>query len=140
MTREQERIRTLFDQLMSAPLKGFPNRYSRYPKLEAPSEHGVYVIYGTRMKVLYVGRTYRGQAYGGGFQDRGAGGGLQRRLITQRQKIVGSEAGCKFRCLVVKNPRERALLEHYTIGFLCPKHVGTADKDKIGQNIMPQSN
>ena len=139
MTREQERIRTLFDQLMSAPLKGFPNRYSRY-KLEAPSEHGVYVIYGPRMKVLYVGRTYRGQAYGRGFQDRGAGGGLQRRLITQRQKIVGSKAGCKFRCLVVKKPRERTLLEHYTIGFLCPKHVGAADKDKIGQNIMPQSN
>src|ERR1700730_2421139 len=131
MTREQERIRTLFDQLMSAPLKGFPNRYDRYTKLEAPSEHGVYVIYGPRMQILYVGRTYRSF-------NLDFGGGLQRRLITQRQKI-GSKAGCKFGCLVVTKPRERALLEAYTTGFLCPKHLGLHDKEKTGQHIVPQS-
>ncbi len=114
MTREQKRIRTLFDQLMSAPLKDFPYRYTKF---DTASEQGVYVIYGPRLKVLYVGRTYRGDNYSGG---------LRRRLITQRQKIQG---GSKFRCLVVKKPRERALLEAYATGFLCPKQIGLAHKD-----------
>jgi hypothetical protein len=76
------------------------------------------------MKVLYVGRTTRGQL-----------GGLRRRLITHRKKI-GSARGCKFRCLIVKKPRDRALLEAYATGFLCPKHIGLADKEKLSQMML----
>jgi hypothetical protein len=32
--------------------------------------------------------------------------------------------GYTFRCLAVKEPRRRALLEAYAIGFLCPAHIG----------------
>jgi hypothetical protein len=31
----------------------------------------------------------------------------------------------KFRCIVVRSDRQRALLEAYAIGFLCPAHMGT---------------
>jgi hypothetical protein len=121
MTREQEqeRIKTLFDQLVSAPLNDFPDRYTKF---DAPPELGVYVIFSPLLEVLYVGRTTRTQYPGV------SGGGLRRRLKTQRQKI-GFEPGSKFRYLIVIDARERALLEAYAIGFLCPKHLGLGDKD-----------
>jgi hypothetical protein len=33
--------------------------------------------------------------------------------------------GYAFRCLAVKRARQRALLEFYATGWLCPAHLGT---------------
>jgi hypothetical protein len=82
MTCEQERIRTLFDQLMNQPLKDFPQRYAQF---DAPFEDGVYVIYGARMKVLYVGRTTGPGSPGTGLRRR-----LTRTGQESRHAAVGS--------------------------------------------------
>jgi hypothetical protein len=36
-------------------------------------------------------------------------------------------SGYKFRYLIVENPRDRALLEPYAIGCLCPAFIGYGD-------------
>lgn len=36
--------------------------------------------------------------------------------------------GYGFRYLTVKNPRQRALLEAYAIGVLCPAHIGLGEE------------
>jgi hypothetical protein len=110
---ERERIRALFDQLMNAPVKSFQRGM-----LDEPKQHGVYVIYSPRGKVLYVGRTYRANF-------RANLEGLQRRLTSHRKKY--GPKGCKFRCLIVKSPRQRALLEAYATGCLCPVDLGLGE-------------
>jgi hypothetical protein len=112
---ESEIVRTLFEKLINAPLKSFP-----LPRgaLDVPHEDGVYVIYGRRRRVLYVGRTYRSLL---------GGGSLNRRLSTHRTKY--GPRRCLFRYLVVKNSRKRALLEHYATGYLCPADLGLGDKE-----------
>jgi hypothetical protein len=118
---ERELIKTLFEELMRSPLQPFPGHRG---KLDAPIEPGVYVIYGARGKVLHVGRTPRGLL------------GLRQRLTNHLHGMSsfvikylnrdGSKLrnGCGFRCIVVKNPRRRALLEAYATGCLCPAHLG----------------
>jgi hypothetical protein len=39
----------------------------------------------------------------------------------------GQAARYKFRCVVVENPRLRALLESYATGQLCPAHLGLGE-------------
>jgi hypothetical protein len=68
---ERELINVLFGRLINAPLETFP--LTRGP-LGVPDQHGVYVIYGPRGKVLYVGRTQRAMI--------NSGSGLRRRLAA----------------------------------------------------------
>jgi hypothetical protein len=124
MTREQGDIRKLFDALTNARLQSFPSPRGH---LDAPIAPGVYVIYGPRGNVLHVGRTPRGFL---GIRQR-----LTNHLHGQSSFTVKYLNGdgaklrnCKFRCLVVRNPRRRALLEAYATGFLCPAHLGLSDK------------
>jgi hypothetical protein len=49
---EPEIIKALFDELMLAPLQRFPKVGV---KLDVPTQPGVYVLYGSKGKVLYVG-------------------------------------------------------------------------------------
>jgi hypothetical protein len=121
---EREIIRALFDELVHSPLQLFP---AHRGTLVAPIHPGTYVIYGARGKVLYVGRTPRGR------------GGLRQRLTNHLHGMSsftktflngdGSKLrnGCGFRCLVIKNPRRRALLEAYATGCLCPAHLGLGE-------------
>jgi hypothetical protein len=105
---EPEEIAGLFDKLMAAPLQGFPSRGTR---LNISTKHGVYLIYDSRGKVRYVGRTDRNVV--------GRPGGLQRRLTGHRTKY-GPE-GCEFRYLKVKTLRWRTFLEAYARGHVCPR-------------------
>jgi len=121
---EVDEVRGLFGCLIDGR-----QRPCRFPvkarQLEAPDEHGVYVIIrrcsGT---VAHVGRTCRGKT------------GLRGRL---RRHVQGNSSFVKtclhgnrnvlprdyeFRYLVVKKARLRALLEYYAIGRLCPRHLG----------------
>lgn len=121
MTRQQKVVDALFAKLMQAPLHEFPEPRQR---LNAPDRQGVYMICGPRGRVLYVGRTLRGR------------GGIARRLrrhLAGRSSFVNGYLGgndswvrdnCRFRYLVVRSPRRRALLEAYAIGHLCPAHLG----------------
>ncbi len=121
MTSEQETVRAQFNELRRAPLQTFP---APRKKLDAPDGQGVYLIYSPQDKVLHVGRTYRGK---GGLAQRlcnhmaGASSFTSHYLEGQGSKLRN---GYKFRCLIVKNARLRALLEAYAVGYLCPAHIG----------------
>jgi hypothetical protein len=114
---EPETIAGLFDKLMAAPLQGFPNRGTT---LDVSTEHGVYVIYDSRGKVRYVGRTIRKGAIRGG---------LQGRLTNHRTKYAPKR--CKFRFLEIKSGRHRTLLEAYATGHLCPLDLRYGDTEKM---------
>ncbi|HXE85705.1 MAG TPA: hypothetical protein VN524_02765 [Hyphomicrobiaceae bacterium] len=118
---ENEIIKSLFDDLMRAPLQKFP---AQRGELAAPKEQGVYIIYSPSHDVLHVGSTPK------------ARNGIAQRLrnhLSARSSFAsrylngdGSRLrqGYVFRCLVVENRRLRALLEAFAIGHLCPAHIG----------------
>lgn len=127
-TGERGQILALFNQLVSSTLHQFPlSRNS----LDAPSGHGVYVIYASDGLALHVGKSSRGRQ------------GLRQRLVNHlagqssfvNLYFVGDRTqlrnGCCFRYLEIENPRLRALLEAYAIGYLCPAHIGLNDKLKV---------
>lgn len=114
-------IKKLFDLLIIQSKHSFPVPYH---SIDAPTNHGVYIIY-KKEEVLHVGRTIRGIE------------GLRQRLKNHLHgkssftraylKGIGGklrENIYAFRYLEVSDPRERALLEAYSIGILCPKHIG----------------
>jgi len=115
---EPELVKALFDQLVKAPIKTFC-RGCR----DVPNEEGVYVIYGPYpWDVRYVGRTHRA-VLRVPFRR-----GLRRRLSNHKAKYAPKH--CSFRFLVVKDPRQRALLEAYATGHLCPADIRVG---KIGE-------
>jgi hypothetical protein len=119
-SNEVERVQSLFDELIRTPLITFPS--SRYDPLDVPTDHGVYVVEDAEGNVLHVERTKDG------------GKGLQQRLHDHMLAMssfawsyVREEGNvlcgvCKFRYVLVSDPRERGFLECYAIGRLCPKH------------------
>ena len=131
MPSEYQQIKNQSKKLCSQEPHSFPKPYGR---LDVPKEHGVYIIreeIRRRKKVLHVGRTLRGK------------GGLHQRLMNH---LHGSSSftiyflgnnGAKLRedrytyqYLIVEEPRERALLEAYTTGTLCPEHVGLGEEEE----------
>ncbi len=129
ISNEQYAIKRLLIRLCDAPLKAFP-KSREY--LDAPKERGVYIIYGPRGTVLHVGCTPRAN---GGIAQRLRDHMASQSSFTQKYfdgpknkkgaKLRGTHS---YRCLVVKNPRKRALLEALAIGHLCPKHIGHGDR------------
>lgn len=126
MKRETETVSALFAELMRSPLQLFPEFGQR---LIAPDRRGVYVIYGPRGKVLHVGRTP--SAKGGIAQRLGSHMAANSSFTKKYLRGDGSKlrGKCKFRCIVVKNPRLRALLEAYATCHLCPAHLGLGSRD-----------
>jgi excinuclease UvrABC nuclease subunit len=116
-----EKIDKLFVELKRAPLHKFPSPRGH---LEAPSRQGVYVIYSPSGRVLHVGSTPRAR--------KGIAQRLRNHMSTQSSftiKYLGEDGsrlrrGYKFRCLIVRSERRRALLEAHAIGQLCPAHIG----------------
>jgi hypothetical protein len=49
---------------------------------------------------------------------------------------IALREGCEFKFLEVENLRMRAFLQAYSIGMLCPAHIGTGEKavGKTNQN------
>lgn len=120
-TPEQKRVQALFRELMDTRKQDFPEEGQ---ELHAPDERGVYVIYSPRGRVVHVGGTPRGKH---GIRQRlknhlhGASSFAEKFLDGKGSKL---RHGYTFRCLVVRKIRDRALLEAYTIGQLCPAHIG----------------
>jgi hypothetical protein len=118
-------IRSVFNQLIRAPLQAFPTRREQ---LAAPRQQGVYVIYSPKHEVLHVGSTPMAK---NGIAQR-----LRNHMAAQSSFVLryldgdGSQlrGGYMFRCLVVENRRLRALLEAFAIGHLCPAHIGHSGK------------
>lgn len=124
MISESQKIKDLFTELCEQSGLSFPQHRKA---LNAPSQPGVYIICKGKT-VLHVGRTLRGK------------GGLHQRL---KNHLHGSSSftnnhlkgkgdilrknGYTYQYLKVKSPRLRALLEAYSVGHLCPKHIGLGD-------------
>jgi hypothetical protein len=114
-------IGRLFEELIRAPLIPFP--LANAP-LDAPVERGVYVIYDPKGVPQHVGATPKAR--------NGIRQGLENHLwgLSAFTRACFAHDGSKlrngyqFRYLIVTEPRERALLECYAIGHLCPSHVG----------------
>ena len=123
MNKEYQKIEKLFRELCEQRLYDFPGKgYTE--SIGVPNKQGVYIIFGSDNSVLHVGRTQRGK---NGLRQR-----LNNHLLGQSSfvdkylKGRGSalRKGYKFKYLVVEDPRERALVEAFTIGKLCPVHLG----------------
>jgi len=126
VSKEFEEINKLFKKLLSNEKHLFPKKYVR---TNAPTHKGVYIIYNPEGKVVHVGSTPRGK------------NGLSQRL---RNHLSGSSSFCrnylkgdktklreryKYKYIVIDTKttdykRKIRLLESYTIGKLCPKHLG----------------
>ncbi len=121
MSNEQKTVKDFFTKLTDSELQAFPRLRE---ELNAPDHHGVYVIYSPKEKVLHVGRTIRAK---GGIAQRLRGHMSASSSFTNKYlKGKGSKlrGKYKFRCVVVKNKRHRALIEAYATGHLCPAHIG----------------
>ena len=122
MTSERRLIQGLFKKLWVQPAHSFP----QHGPLNAAKKQGVYIIRKGRV-VLHVGRTLRGK------------NGLHQRLNNHlygsssftNEYLEGEGArlrkGHTYQYLSLGNPRQRALLEAYGVGTLCPKHVGLGE-------------
>ncbi len=122
MPPELEQIQKLFKTLCNQDSYRFPQLRHR---LQAPNEQGVYIIMKRNEKIVYVGRTTGGKR------------GLHQRLRNHLSGLSSftvhylngkgnalREKGYKYKYMVVKDARKRALLEAFTIAHLCPKHIG----------------
>jgi len=128
MSREIQEIKKLFDELRKQDKQPFPKKGGI---LNAPREHGVYIIRRNvrgKETVLHVGRTLRGK---NGIYQRlknhlGGASSFTKQYLNGKGSILRTN-GYTYQYLVIKSPRKRALLEAYVIGTLCPKHLGTGE-------------
>jgi len=124
MITERKRIEDLFTDLCNKPVRLFPKERER---LSAPSDSGVYII-RKGDTVLHVGRTVRGKE---GIRQRlknhlhGSPSFTNKYLKGNGAVLRDGEHTYKF--IVVEYARDRALLEAYAIGILCPKHIGLGE-------------
>lgn len=121
MTREQEKVKALFAELMRSQLQTFPESRG---KLNAPAGRGVYIIYDSRGRVAHVGSTPRAK---GGIAQRlrnhmaGASSFTRVKFNRDGSKL---RSKYKFQCIEIRDKRCRAFLEAYAIGTMCPSHIG----------------
>jgi hypothetical protein len=111
------RIKNYYTKLINSQKYNFSNLKSITDK------QGVYVIYNKKDIVLHVGRTIRG--FGGlrqrlGNHKKGQSSFVRIFLKGDKNKIKD----CAFKCIKVPKYQERAWLEGYAIGMLCPRHIG----------------
>lgn len=121
---ESDLIKNLFAKLISSDYHVFPLR----GKIDLTEKHGVYIIYSPKNEVLHVGNTPSGRK------------GLNQRLYNHitctgvfyykylKPNNIKMRGTYKFKYLEVDDIRQRALLEAYAAGNLCPAHFGTGAK------------
>lgn len=126
MKKETKKVENLFIKLIKSRFHEFPKKgYTEI--IGVPRGQGVYIIYDNKGAVVHVGRTQRGK---NGLRQR-----LNNHLLGQSsfaenfldRKGSQLRGRYKFKYLVIKNSRERALVEALAIGKLCPKHLGLGE-------------
>lgn len=121
---EPEIIKNLFEKLITSERHVFPAK----GKINVSEKHGVYIIYSPQNEVLHVGNTPSGRK---GLDQRlynhisCTGVFYEKYLKPNKIKMRGTH---KFKYLEVDDNRQRALLEAYAAGNLCPAHFGTGAK------------
>ena len=122
MADEKATVRELFRRLYRAQSHPFPVSGRA---LLCPPRQGVYLIMDRKGRVSHVGRTTRAQR---GLLDRlrahlRGRSSFVRLFLKGRRDLL--RRGYTYSWIEVRSPRLRALLEAYTTGFLCPRHIGT---------------
>lgn len=125
--RESKIVENLLKKLIKSRLHEFPKKgYTEV--VGVPQEQGVYIIYNNQGAVAHVGRTQRGKK---GLRQR-LGNHLKGQSSFVKNFFDGKSSQLhgryKFKYLVIKNSRERALVEALAIGKLCPKYLGLGNK------------
>jgi hypothetical protein len=126
VNNEHQVINDLFKSLCSQPTRAFPQ--PRQP-LDAPAKHGVYIIRQGET-VLHVGSTVRGQD---GLHQRlnnhlHGSSSFTRKYLKGKRTIL-RESGFTYQFLELEDARQRALLEAFAVGVLCPKQLGLGEED-----------
>ncbi len=122
-SNERGRVERLLTELQKTSYRPFPEPRKR---LEAPTQRGVYIIYSPEGKVVHVGGTpYARRGLRQRLRNHLAGkSSFVKKFPKLKRKGSKLRRGYGFRCLVVADPRLRALLECLAIGRLCPEHIG----------------
>jgi hypothetical protein len=124
VNNERREIKRLFNQLCNEIKRSFPKHHQ---SVKASSKHGVYIIRKGNI-ILHVGRTLRREGgLNGRLRDHLHGSSSFTDKYLKGNEAILREDGYTFQFLEVEDPRKRALLESYTIGTLCPKHIGLGD-------------
>jgi len=132
MKSEKTEIQNLHKNLISQNRSKFPEKGK---PLNVPCTHGVYIIRKGN-KVLHVGRTHRGKK---GLHQRlsnhlhGASSFAVEYLKSMGEKL---RKGHTYQYLEVKGDRQRALLEAYAVGTLCPVHLGLGKKKRRNSKVV----
>jgi len=127
MAQEPKKIQKLLQELINSESHSFPPKFK---PLDAPTEHGVYIIYNSQDEVVHVGRSVRGK---NGLHQRlknhlqGASSFANKYLDGDGSKLRN---GYKFKYLVIPDPRKRALVEALATGTLCPLHLGLGNTNQ----------
>ena len=133
MSTEFKEICGLFKILCKRTEHLFPENGK--PRLESNAEdrefdkQGVYIIRSRRKIVLPVGRTSRRRdGLRGRLKDHLDGKSSFTIKHFKKAGLRLRKYGYTYQFLKVRSGRERALLEAYATGRLCPMHVGTGNK------------
>ncbi len=129
MKQDPKTIHQLFQELIRSESHSFPPYRQR---LKAPTDHGAYIIYDPKGRVVHVGRSVKGK---NGLHQR-----LTDHLHTNSSFTInypelegdGSKLrdGYKFKYLVIHDDRKRALVEALATGTLCPLHLGLGNTNQ----------
>ncbi len=128
MNEESKKINILFEQLLEQPKYVFPQQGQ---KINASIDPGVYVI-RREEDILHVGRTLKGK---NGLRQRlknhlYGNSSFVRNYLSGNGDILRSD-GYTYQYLILKDARERALLEALATGKLCPKYIGLGKNKKV---------
>ena len=121
MIGEAQSVVADFKALTSQAWHLFPQKRT---KLDATTKRGVYIIASPAGKIVHVGSTPRAKL---GIEQRlknhlaGQSSFAKKSLNGKGSKLRG---GYRYCFLKIGKKRQRALVEAYAIGRLCPKHLG----------------
>ena len=127
MSSELEEIKDKYNKLIDSKLYSF----ALWNKNIIPIKQGVYVIYNKQNQPTHVGRTVRGK---GGLRQRlnnhyNGKSSFVRSYLCRNKEILRKEYTFKY--IEVLDDRIRGLLECYSIGMLCPLHLGLGSKKQL---------
>jgi predicted GIY-YIG superfamily endonuclease len=117
---ESQEVKKLFKKLCKEDKYEFPENGSP----EAIEKQGVYIIREGET-VLHVGRTKTAKnGINQRLEDHLSGtSSFAKNYLKKNQKNLRN-GNYTYQFLEVDDDRKRALLEAYTIGVLCPEHIG----------------
>jgi len=121
-SKEKALLKYEFNKLLKSRKTTFP-KHGLWTKNEVTNKKGVYIIYKGE-EIYHVGSTPRGKdGILGRMGDHLAGrSSFIKKALNGKGKSLRGKYQIKY--LPVLKSRLRALLEHYAIGNLCPKHLG----------------